>query len=362
MNVQKRNWDLIKKRWEAWWACDYYDRPVIQISAPKIPASPAVDPKEIEERGKNPRIKFGDIDYVIKATKFIIENTYFGGETLTYCNAGWAVGQAAFCGCEPVFTDDSIWVHPIPGGTEDKYPEYKFDRENYWWKWLNEFQKKAMAENDGQYMLLPHLGNPTFDALVQVRGATEFLCDLGGNKPLVKEHMKKMGGYMREMYKDQLELISRDKSVEGYINPYRAWSPGTMLGLEADSAVFISPEDYKEIIVPDLIEIMGMVDYNMYHIDGPLYLKFIDILLDLPELKAIQWLPGHGAAGLPHWIPLIQKIQAKKKPVLIYGSPDQIIDALKLKEIKPEGLAVNTGAASEDEADRFAEKLEKMYR
>ena len=359
MNVQKRDWDLMKKRWEAWWACDYYDRPVLQISAPKQPENPIIDWKEIDESEKNPMLKHADIDHQIKRAKLQIEYTHFGGETLKLCNPGWAVGHAAFCGCEPIFRDDTVWVDPLPGGTEDKYPEYDFDRSNYWWNFLNGFQKKAMKENDGQYMLLPHMGNPTFDTLAQIRGTTNLLIDIAQNKTLVKEQMKKLGVLMREMYKDQLELISQDKSVEGFINAYSVWSPGTMLGLEADEAVSISPNDYKEIIVPDLMDIMAMVDYNMYHVDGPGYIKHIDTLLDLPELKAIQWLPGAGQPGFAHWIPLIQKIQSKKKPVLIYGSEWDIMTALK--ELKPEGLAINTWVNSEDESDRLIEKVEKMF-
>jgi hypothetical protein len=217
-----------------------------------------------------------------------------------------------------------------------------------------------MAENDGQYMLVPHMGNPTFDTLAQIRGTTNLLIDIAQNKPLVKEQMKKLGGLMREMYKEQIELISKDRSVEGFINTYFAWSPGTMLGLEADEAVNISPSDYKEIILPDLMEIMAMVDYNMYHVDGTGYIKHLDILLDVPELKAIQWLPGAGHMELLQWVPLIQKIQAKKKPLVIYGSEAEVMEALK--ELKPEGLAVSVWVGSEDEADRLTERIYKFYK
>lgn len=33
--VIKEDWENVKKRWEAWWDCDYFDRAIVQVTAPK---------------------------------------------------------------------------------------------------------------------------------------------------------------------------------------------------------------------------------------------------------------------------------------------------------------------------------------
>src|SRR4030042_6637754 len=94
-NFKETEWDLIKKRWEAWWAHDIYDRPVLQVTAPKIKLgkdNEVWDSKKLykeiwgsrniiwesrpdKENNENVEMQWMDIDYLIKRTLYEIENT-----------------------------------------------------------------------------------------------------------------------------------------------------------------------------------------------------------------------------------------------------------------------------------------------
>ncbi|MCL2742053.1 MAG: hypothetical protein FWE70_08135 [Oscillospiraceae bacterium] len=366
MDVGFRDWGLIKRRWEAWWGCGYLDRPVLQVYAPKR-APDRLDPIKVgrlDERGTDPEVRHADADHIIESAKRRLAETYLGGEALAHCNPGWSVGHAAFCGCGVRFRDETVWAEPLAGGGEDRYPEYSHDPENRWWRWFCEFQKEAARRGEGRYMLLPHLGNPTFDTLAQIRGSTRLMIDIARDRQLVKAQMGRLGEIMRGIYGSQMRAVGEDPSVEGYLNAYGAWSPGTSLGLEADEAVSISPGDFMDIVMPDTMAIMGTVEYNMYHVDGVNYVKHLDALLGVPEIRAIQWIPGAGHMGLRQWIPLIRRIQAKRKPVLIYSqAADCVSEVLEaIGGLRPEGLAICVHAGSEDDAERLIGKVESLFR
>jgi hypothetical protein len=82
-------------------------------------------------------------------------------------------------------------------------------------------------------------------------------------------------------------------------------------------------------------------------------LQHLPTLLSLPELHAIQWVPGAGREAIVQWIPLIQHVQAAGKSIAVYVQPEEI--PLLLKECRPEGLFINTSCPSEDAARRVIE-------
>jgi hypothetical protein len=68
---------------------------------------------------------------------------------------------------------------------------------------------------------------------------------------------------------------------------------------------------FQEFIVPELIDYMTVNAYSVYHLDGPDELKHLDALLEIGDLKAIQWTPGAGHEPTSHdrWMPHFNRIQ-----------------------------------------------------
>jgi hypothetical protein len=97
------------------------------------------------------------------------------------------------------------------------------------------------------------------------------------------------------------------------------------------------------------------VEHRIYHLDGWVALQHLETLLGLPELHAIQWLPGAGREAITQWIPLIQRVQRAGKGIAVYVQPEDI--PLLLRECRPEGLFINTTCASEDEARRLVDGM-----
>jgi hypothetical protein len=76
--------------------------------------------------------------------------------------------------------------------------------------------------------------------------------------------------------------------------------------------------------------------------------RHLDLLLETPEIHAIQWVPGAGALPMTRWIPLLQQIQDGGKSQWVGCRPDEVRPIIEA--LRPEGVMINTSTSSEGEA------------
>ena len=105
------NFDLVKKRMDAWWHHDLIDRVAVMVTAPRAtPLAMAQElpkPATITEEWTNPEY------YAYKIRKWASQ-TYFGGDMFPTFPAYLGPGQlAGFLGCPPTYAVDSVWYHAI---------------------------------------------------------------------------------------------------------------------------------------------------------------------------------------------------------------------------------------------------------
>ena len=94
------------------------------------------------------------------------------------------------------------------------------------------------------------------------------------------------------------------------------------------------------------------MDRCIDHLDGPQALRYLDRLLDIPEIHAIQWVPG---AGHDYWadqVEVYQRIQAGGKALVTVGVPANELPAL-FEALKPAGVWIGgvSGITNRAEAD-----------
>ena len=91
--------------------------------------------------------------------------------------------------------------------------------------------------------------------------------------------------------------------------------------------------------------------HNIFHVDGKGVARHLDAILQLPNVQAIQWVQGVGD-DLPimQWVPLIKRIQAAGKSVVVDLSPAELEEFIGA--VRPEGIFLTM--ASENEAEERA--------
>lgn len=350
------DWGTVKKRWEAWWQCGLYDRPLLLVTAPKERME--VDDREIAAADGNPVTYWSDAGHIIRRAKASIRNTWFGAEALPVLNPNWSVGHTCYFGCKPEFHPGTVWVGPL-ACEADGFPKIDFNPEGYWWGWFKEFTEQSLRQSEGLYYLVPVFGNGAADTLAMMRGSQQLMFDLTENPDWVKRSVDRITDVLLERFAFLWSGID-NSGMDGYLNWIGCWSPGRTILMDADISGMVSPRQFKEIFLPSIIRQMHSVEYRHFHVDGIVLAKaHLDTLLDLPELQSIQWVPGDGRTEILQWVPLIQKIHSKKKAAYVFATPGEVLPLLK--EVRPEGLCISVRCESESSARRLIETVEKLF-
>jgi hypothetical protein len=120
----------------------------------------------------------------------------------------------------------------------------------------------------------------------------------------------------------------------------------------------VSNQIARDMILPDILTEMAPLQRSIFHLDGPQALRHLDLLLELPQLHAVQWVYGDGQGPAARWIPVYRRIQHAGKSALVHAQ--DAADARKvLDAIGPRGvwLLVNDEFASLDEAKAFLREV-----
>ncbi len=350
IEIINEDWSNVKQRWQAWWEQEILDRVVIAVTAPKDGVTPyhlpAVDPET----------QWTSADTMIQRTLEISRTTYFGGEALPIFNHNWSAGHALYFGCQPHFAPDTVWVDPAPTSLDGYTHLGDTWRTNPWYSWVLETTRGAALASQGRYFMQSLWGNGATDTLALARGIQNLLCDLAETPAVVKSALKRVSDILIEAVGAVWQIMGPGKlDLEGSLNYTGCWSHGRTMGLDCDISCMISPDTFREIVLPPLIETMYTVDHRIYHLDGPGAIKHLDTLLALPDLQAVQWVPGTGQEAIQQWIPLIQHVQKAGKGIAISVAVQEI--DLLLEEVQPEGLFISTTCQREGEARALVERL-----
>ena len=339
----------MKKRYKAWWANELYDRVLVQATAPRDKVKP------IPVEPSSPKVKWTDINYMIRKNLEGIRTTYYGGESLPLFSHNWSCGHELLLGCQPKFSWDTVWVDPVATVTE--HPELSFSRKNPWWKWMCHSTEAAAQASKGRYFIVPTWGNCAGDILASLRGTEQLLMDLELNPGWVRSAVKTVSDILIEIWEELWQIISpKVTGMEGSINDCGCWSPGKTLTLDCDFSYMISPKAFQNLFLPSLIEMMHTVDHRIYHLDGAS--QHLDTLLDIPELQAIEWVPGVGHEEIMQWVPLIKRVQSKGKSIQVFAKPEEIKPLLQ--EIQPEGLCVSTHCETEKDTRELLKSVARL--
>jgi hypothetical protein len=346
MEASVEDWSIVKKRWEAWWDCDMFDRVVTCISAPRD----GVQSTAVQE--VDPETKWTDVDFMIRRMREEMRSTWNGGEGLPLFYHGWSVGHSLVFGCKPHFTPETIWVEPVA------LDELTFDEweDHPWWSWILEATERVTRASQGEYFVMPMWGNHAGDTFALIRGTEQLAMDVAVNPEWLATAVKRTSDILMRQFDRLWELVqAAELGIQGSVNYCGCWSPGRTLGFDCDISCMVSPDAFQRIFLSPLIQTMHSVDHRIYHLDGPCALHHLDALLDLPELHAIQWVPGSGRGEIMQWVPLLQRIQARGKAIQVFVAPHEVQPLLA--ELQPEGLCLRTWSTSESEGRRLLEQV-----
>lgn len=342
----KEDWERAQERVDAWWQGQVVDRAVIQVTAPKDGSAyvvpPIPDSRLLEW--------FTDPDRVIPRLERSLEATYWGGEAFPVMfpvSISLVAILAAYLGCPYTIAPISYsgWASPI---VEDwgSRSTLAFDPQNKWWLLSRELLQAASQRAPGRYYVgVPDLNGPG-EMLARLRGPERLATDLLEQPEAVKAALVEANAAWLRYWEACVGTIHQ--WLGGYLHWMGIWSDVPSTDLQCDFSCMISPAMFQEFFLPALGQQTTWVSRTIYHLDGPNAARHLDLLLSLPKLTGIQWVPGAGAPPMSRWIRLLRRIQAGGK-LLVIGCEPSEVETL-LSELEPEGLWISTQCASEGQA------------
>lgn len=295
---------------------------------------------------------------LINHHKLINEN--FPLNTLPVSDTDIGPGSLAlFLGCEPLFSEDTVWFKPISYPTLDGFDTLRFNTENKWWQITRDtlINCKNLSENNylvGAPDLIENL-----DILALLRGPENLMMDMLDNPDKVKEKLWEINGVWQKAYNEIYNIIKLDdgSSCSG---AFRLWGPGKTMKVQCDESAMISTKMFEEFVMPPLKAQCKTLDNVMYHLDGTAAIKHLDALLDMEEMHAIEWTPEAGieSGGNKRWFEMYKKILRSGKSLQVVGIKSNEILSM-LDALGDNGIYFICDFKNEQEAESTGDILSK---
>jgi hypothetical protein len=309
------DWQRIERDWSAWWAGEL-QRPLvliqekIQPSGKRLPA--------VEKFTSNFPLSM-PADDVIDRVQAHLQATRFYGDAFPKWWPNFGPGiMAGFVGARVNSVEETVWFEPVAAvAAGDVHPEYQAD--NIWWKRVRDLTVTAVKRWGGAVAVAHTDLGGNMDVVASLRTTEQLLYEVHDCPAeiewLVTEVTRLWIRYYREL-EDIIRPAGRGTT------PWAAiWSPGRCYMLQCDFSYMISPAMFERFVLPDLAACCDYLDHGFYHLDGKGEIPHLDMLLSLPRLRGIQWIPGAGAPPPYRWLPLLQRVRAAGKLCQLYVSP-----------------------------------------
>lgn len=336
MNLVNFDWHKSEEIWEKWWNKEL-GRPLFQVTVPP-------PPETLVPVNKHLHRFLPMYDFNIPAATIIRDIlTDWQNEVSSCCDGGFPSAWinfgpgvlAALVGGEGRCGEDTVWFYPGRfAGREIGDISIRVDRETPWFRRLEEFFVTAAEQWHGQL----HIGHTdiggTLDVLNSLRPGETLIFDLFDSPDEVKRLTWEIHQAWFEIFDHFNALLPTDNHGCSAWAKLLSKRPHYML--QCDFAYMISPEQFAEFVLPELSAACRRIARPFYHLDGKGQLAHLDMLLSIPELLGIQWVPGDGAPDSSQWPEVYRRIAAADRLMQVFVNDVTVIEKVLEQTDKPE--------------------------
>jgi hypothetical protein len=349
----KPDFDEAMQRIDAWFNHETTDRPPVRFSQTNAEFSSEHGPDN--SRWPSLKARWFDAEFQVDSFLKSIDGRRFYGETFPVFspNLGPNV-YAAFHGAELDYAEVTSWVTHCVHDWDD-IKRLKFDCNNEYYRGIEELTRVALEKCSGKFLVGYTDLHGSLDCVADWRGQQDLCLDLSDAPEKVHEMLDIAGQNFLPLFDHYDEILKAHGQLS--VNWMNIPSRGKMHVPSCDFTSMVSTRAFCEFYQPFLLKEVAHMTRNIFHVDGRGVLRHIDKLLAIPEINAIQWVQGVGD-DLPilQWIPVIKKIQAAGKGVLV----DLQLDELEplIAQTEPDGLFICIPAEEKDQPE-IIKRLER---
>jgi len=314
VHFSEEDWCRTETNWSAWWGGEL-ERPLLVLEGlerphPQLPDAPGFV--------SNLPLDMPACDVVDRYEAHLSARRFYGDAfPKWWINFGPGV-MAGFLGAKVISTPATVWFEPS-GQWDIHELSLAYDPENAWWKRVRELTREAAERWEGQVAVAHTDLGGNLDILASLRGPEGLLLDLIEAPEEVERRVGEITQLWLRYYEELNELIS--EKGRGTSCWATVWSPLKTYMLQSDFAYMISPAMFERFVSPDIRSCCDFLDHAFYHLDGKGQIPHLDLLLDIPRLRGVQWIPGDGQPEPEGWLSLLKRIKDSGKLCQLYVSP-----------------------------------------
>lgn len=348
------DWAKAKQRFTDLWENNPTKIPYVGITAKKENPLPYPQQPEMDED------YWLDAEWSAAAYLINIKNKYYIGETVpsSLLMTAWLCSL----GGRPEFNRATIWFKHDGEIDFSKPSPYRHNPNDPWvLKFKHLFEtvvKLAAQERFGVEGTLA--GLPANDLLSMHMGTDNFLIALLEHPEWIREAIIQGA---EDLLKVKIEFMEFAEKYIGDLSYCGAgwmpvWGPKPFIRTQSDVSCMLSPDAFEQFVLPEL-DIYGKRFPLWYHLDGGNAKQHLPILLSLPYLKFVQYvpMPSEPLNGIEH-LSFYKQVQAAGKIIHIKVSNDRITEEL-IKELDPSRILLETSTESLRQAEELLNKIAK---
>jgi hypothetical protein len=350
--LYKPDLEVVRERWSAFWKGES-PRPLASVVVPRVGCDPAPYPEYLAGRD-------GDFEPVLAQMLAFCETHEFLGEAVPYFILEWGPDTfSAFLGADLVFTPGTSWSVPFVDDWDET--EIRFRRDSKWWRLTENLIDAIRTRHDGKFLINPPTLVANLDALAAVRGTQCLLLDLVTCPDQVQRALDAVCRAHTEVLAAYATLLDWD--TYGSVNVDGMYVQGRQSRPQCDVSCMISPEMFREFVVPCLERETREVDAAEYHLDGPQAVKHLEALAEIAGLSMISFTPGTDVYAVSDEVrqfraSVYRQVDDLGKGQVHCGTPEEVLAFAG--KMRSKQLFLKTEAPSRAAGERFLEQLEAL--
>lgn len=338
----------IQEKLVNWWEFGEQEKPCFLATLPPN------DPGGIPDTD-NLKKWWTDIHFIINRQMRLIDHQRYLGQSVPfhYIDCSSSAMSGVLGARLELVNKDTMWAYPCFDSVEEVV-EMALERNTFWYQHVRTLTEESVKLAKSHHFVSLFAMEGISDILAGLYGTENFLVDLV-EKPRevarAAEHVKQIWIELFNEFQGLLQLTGN----EGQIGWAGIWAPGSHFPMQEDFSYMISREMFRKFLLPHVSDMVDVMEYPLYHLDGIGALPHLPFLLQIPRLRAIQWVPGAGRERIDQWYEVINKILQARKSVQVFVQAAEVEELVE--NVGTRGLLM-TVSGSEEELLRLADQME----
>ena len=263
----------------------------------------------------------------------------------------------AIAGCRVRCSSHHLWAEPLPSVLEQPQTIH-FDPLNSWAvKYVESLDVLDRALGP-QYPVAQSVVRGPADVASALLGETRAVFALNDTPKRMRTLLSAIGALSEAFLRHQSRHVPpfRDGSVVGQ---YEVWAPGWALRLQDDAVSLLSPQLYREFLLPLHARLAALSPYSMFHMHTT-SLHVLPDILSMP-LGGIEISRDEGYGDVVRLVAAVQQTQAAGKPVVLKGR-FALTDITRIvSDVPPRGFCLQAVVDSLPEAEEMFRHLRSAW-